>query len=327
MSAGWLAILLYEFDEAQFFRRQRADVASRRAGLYGRLSLSGALRQDAPADPDVKESLSDLQFTSTYRVPFQFSRVVREHLSAGSFWQSSAGVTLTDLDGNTFYDLTGSYGVNLFGYDFYKACMEKGAERVRDLGPVLGAYHPVLAYNVGRPTDPGLDEVSFHMSGTEAVCSGALGPHHTSARIWCGFAGPITVGGEMQPVGNPCRARNLHAEGDVGGTPGCVARRDIACVLVILCNEPDASALADRRGGQLAQRCIRSPSPFPSGSGIACVRGALRSFSTRCSSASAGSGGAQDFRRAPTSLHMARPAAVSRSGGSRPQPPHEALSG
>ena len=46
------------------------------------------------------------------------------------------------------YDLTGSYGVNVFGYDFYKDCIARGSERVRDLGPVLGAYHPVAAYNV-----------------------------------------------------------------------------------------------------------------------------------------------------------------------------------
>ena len=45
----------------------------------------------------------------------------------GAFVQSSAGVTVTDLDGNRFYDLTGSYGVNVFGYDFYKECIERGA--------------------------------------------------------------------------------------------------------------------------------------------------------------------------------------------------------
>ena len=39
-------------------------------------------------------------------------------------------MTVTDLDGNRFYDLTGSYGVNLFGYDFYKECIERGAARV-----------------------------------------------------------------------------------------------------------------------------------------------------------------------------------------------------
>jgi ABC-type sugar transport system ATPase subunit len=42
--------------------------------------------------------------------------------------------------------------------------------RVRELGPVLGSYHPVISYNVQRlKAISGLDEVSFHMSGTEAV--------------------------------------------------------------------------------------------------------------------------------------------------------------
>ena len=53
-------------------------------------------------------------------MPFQYSGFVRQHLKAGTFVQSSSGVTVTDLDGNQFYDLTGSYGVNVFGYDFYK---------------------------------------------------------------------------------------------------------------------------------------------------------------------------------------------------------------
>jgi hypothetical protein len=51
-----------------------------------------------------------------------------------------------------FYDVAGSYGVNLLGYDFYKSCMEAGWERVRTLGPVLWAYHPVVAENVARLT-------------------------------------------------------------------------------------------------------------------------------------------------------------------------------
>ena len=80
-----------------------------------------------------------------------------------------------------FYDLTGSYGVNLFGYDFYKECIARGAERVRDLGPVLGSYHPVVADNVQRlRAISGLDEVSFHMSGTEAVMQAVrLAQYHT----------------------------------------------------------------------------------------------------------------------------------------------------
>ena len=86
------------------------------------------LRGDAAAT----EVISDLQFTEAYRVPFQFSRHVRRHLPVGAFLQSSSGVTTTDLDGNAFYDLTGSYGVNLFGYDFYKECIDCGIERVID---------------------------------------------------------------------------------------------------------------------------------------------------------------------------------------------------
>ena len=46
--------------------------------------------------------------------------------------------------------MTGSYGVNVFGNDFYKACIDQGADMVRDLGPVLGAYHPVVTDNVQR---------------------------------------------------------------------------------------------------------------------------------------------------------------------------------
>ena len=88
--------------------------------------------------------------------------------------QSSCGVTVTDVDGNVFYDLAGSYGVNIFGNDFYKDCIAAAEKRAHALGPVLGPYHPVITDNVRRLCEiSGLDEVSFHMSGTEAVM-GAL---------------------------------------------------------------------------------------------------------------------------------------------------------
>ena len=85
--------------------------------------------------------VSDLQFVETYRVPFQYSRLVRENLGAGAFVESSKGVTLTDPDGNVFYDLTGSYGVNLLGYDAYKAMIAEAVEQVgaelRDMMPFI----------------------------------------------------------------------------------------------------------------------------------------------------------------------------------------------
>jgi glutamate-1-semialdehyde 2,1-aminomutase len=151
---------------------------------------------------------------------------------------SSSGVTLTDLDGNVFYDLSGAYGVNLFGYDFYKACMARGAERVRDLGPVLGPYHPVVAYNVRRLREiSGLDEVSFHMSGTEAVMQAVrLARYHTRRTHIVRFCGAYHGWwGDVQPgVGNPLPARETYTLSDMSERTLHVlrTRRDIACVLV-----------------------------------------------------------------------------------------------
>ena len=212
---------------------------------------------------EVKDGISDLQFTDAYRVPFQFSRYVREHLQAGTFVQSSSGVTVTDLDGNSFYDLTGSYGVNVFGYDFYKECIARGAERVRDLGPVLGPYHPVIAYNVERLREiSGLDEVSFHMSGTEAVMQAVrLARYHTRRSHLVRFCGAYHGWwGDVQPgVGNPVPARETYTLNDMSEDALRVlgTRRDIACVLINPlqalhpnANAPGDSALVDSsRGG------------------------------------------------------------------------------
>ncbi len=113
----------YEYDEARFFRSDDAPVeiaARRRKGFMGLAEVYRArFATTVQLTAEVQESISDLQFTSTYRVPFQYSRFVREHLRTGAFAGSSSGVTLTDLDGNRMYDLTGSYGVNVFGNDFY----------------------------------------------------------------------------------------------------------------------------------------------------------------------------------------------------------------
>ncbi len=89
---------------------------------------------------------------------------------------------------------------------------------MKDLGPVLGNYHPVLAYNVRRLKEiSGLDEVSFHMSGTEAVMQAVrLARYHTKRKNLVRFCGAYHGWwGDVQPgVGNPADgARHLHAEG------------------------------------------------------------------------------------------------------------------
>ena len=102
----------------------------------------------------------------------------------------------------------------MFGYDFYKECMDRGSERARELGPVLGAYHPVIADNVRRLREiSGLDEVSFHMSGTEAVMQAVrLARYHTRRTHLVRFCGAYHGWwGDVQPgVGNPSPARETY---------------------------------------------------------------------------------------------------------------------
>lgn len=240
MLAKWVPY--YAYDEAHFFRADGAPepVAAQRRGAFQRLAALYAQRfaHTVQKTSEVQGEISDLQFTSRYRVPFQFSRLVRQHLNAGAFASSSSGPTLTDLDGNRRYDLSGSYGVNVFGYDFYKGCIERGSARVRDLGPVLGALHPVTADNVHRLRQiSGLEEVSFHMSGTEAVMQAVrLARYHTERRYLVRFCGAYHGWwGDVQPgVGNPQPARDTFTLRDMNSRSLNVlrSRRDIACVLV-----------------------------------------------------------------------------------------------
>ncbi|MGJ5079987.1 aminotransferase class III-fold pyridoxal phosphate-dependent enzyme [Bradyrhizobium sp. HKCCYLS3013] len=252
----------YEFEIDDFFRSDGAPqaIATKRQDGFFRL---GALFQERFAKSraltaEAASRISDLQFTQSYRVPFQYSRLVKEQLGAGSFMQASSGVTLTDLDGNQFYDLTGSYGVNIFGYDFYKECIAAAERRASALGPVLGLYHPVVADNVKRLTElSGMDEVSFHMSGTEAVMQAVrLARYHTGRSHLVRFAGAYHGWwGDVQPgVGNPIAPHETYTLAEMSERTLHVlrTRRDIACVLVNPLqalhpngNAPGDSALVD----------------------------------------------------------------------------------
>jgi glutamate-1-semialdehyde 2,1-aminomutase len=118
----------------------------------------------------IRESFSDLRFTDANRMPFPFARVMREKFNLCSVVTASQGPRLNNLDGHWTIDVSGSYGVNVAGFERYKEWIEKGWERVKNLGPVLGPLHPVVADNIAMlRTLSHLDEVSFHMSGTEAV--------------------------------------------------------------------------------------------------------------------------------------------------------------
>jgi glutamate-1-semialdehyde 2,1-aminomutase len=235
-------IPFYEFTGDAFFAADGApdDVIARRMAGFARLSARYQERypKTAALTAEMRDSVPDIGFTGRYRVPFQFSRRVREGLPSGSFYQASDGVMLTDLDGNRFYDLTGSYGVNLLGTDTYKALIAEGATTVAALGPLLGGLHPVTADNVRRlKAISGLDAVSFHMSGTEAVMQAVrLARYHTRRTHLVRFAGAYHGWwGDVQPgIGNPLPADSTYTLADISENTLKVlaTRRNIACVLV-----------------------------------------------------------------------------------------------
>ena len=253
--ASWLPG--YGYDEQRFFASDGAPpavVAQRRAALQ-RLAQHYAehYAKSLALGAEVGDGLPDLQFTGRYRVPFQYTELLRRHLKVGSFLRSAQGVTLTDLDGNVFHDLSGSYGVNLFGVDFYKACIAEGSARVQSLGPVLGSYHPVVAGNVARlKAISGLDAVSFHMSGTEAVMQAVrLARYHTRRTHLVRFSGAYHGWwDDVQPgPGNPAMPRHTYTLREMHEHTLRVLRkrRDIACVLVnpLQALHPNAGAPGD----------------------------------------------------------------------------------
>lgn len=242
--ARWVASKVpgYSYDEAKFFCADgaREDVVGRRKQGFERLAalFCETSSRSAAVTREVESAVSDLQFTGRYRVPFQFSEIVGKRLRTGNFFDAGSGVTVRDLDGNVFYDLSGSYGVNLFGVDFYKACIDEAVRQAVTLGPLLGIYHPAVAYNVRRLCEiSGLDEVSFHMSGTEAVMQAVrLARYHTGKTRLVRFCGAYHGWWEgVQPgIGNPVTQRDTYTLRDMDRRTLEVLerRKDIACVLV-----------------------------------------------------------------------------------------------
>ena len=187
----------YSFTGKQYFAADGcsdAVAAKREAG-----AVALAKRYDAMMGPACAElnktlvsSLSDIRFTDTNRVPFQFQQETRKRFSVAVITKSSEGSTLVDVDGGRALDVSGSYGVNVCGYDAYKGFVERGWARVKDLGPnVLGPVHPVIADVLpALKRISNKEEISFHMSGTEAVmCAIRLARFNTRRKLIVQFAG------------------------------------------------------------------------------------------------------------------------------------------
>jgi glutamate-1-semialdehyde 2,1-aminomutase len=253
--ARWVAY--FEYGDERWFATDLAppDVAAqRRQGLERlRQRIAAAAPTTLQFNQSLESSVSDVHFTSNYRVPYPFRAQLPREFKFGSAVMRSAGPQLQDLDGNWRYDLSGSYGVNVFGYEFYKECLAAGYAKVAELGPVLGPYHPVIRDNVNALKKiSGLDEVSFHMSGTEAVMQAVrMARYHTGRTHLVRLCGAYHGWWDgVQPgVGNTRRVDDVYTLADLSERTLHVleTRHDIACVLInpLQALHPNADAPGD----------------------------------------------------------------------------------
>lgn len=233
----------YSYDESRWFSvdgaptviRQRRQQALQNLGARMQAKTEKTLALTHQAEP----LISDLQFTRRYRVPYQFQELFLKHVPITAFWERSEGNQLFDADGNAYWDATGSYGLNVFGTAFYQSCVDVGIAETKALGPVLGSYHPCVLENVERLCELSqMDEVSFHMSGTEAVMQAVrLARYHTKRHKVVRFSGAYHGWwDDMQPgPGNPSEpaANTLTLrEGHANTLHVLRTRTDIACVLI-----------------------------------------------------------------------------------------------
>lgn len=238
--ARW--VRYFEYRESLFFGCDNApeDIQDKRKAALDKLCEDA--RNTSPKSlsfsASLENSISDVRFTSAYRVPFPFRATIEKELTLGSVVEATRGVQIKDLDGVWRYDLSGSYGVNVFGYDFYKNCLAEAMKLVSDLGPVLGPYHPVIGQNVVElKAISGLEEVSFHMSGTEAVMQAVrLARYHTGRTHLVRFCGAYHGWWDgVQPgVGNQRKTTDVYTLADLSEKSLRVlaTRKDIACVLI-----------------------------------------------------------------------------------------------
>jgi glutamate-1-semialdehyde 2,1-aminomutase len=228
-----------DYSEAGFLAADGADlgfVARRRRGLN---ALAAAFRskhkRSIEWSRELRQGFSDLRFTDANRVPFPFLRSVREKFDLSTVVTASRGPRLQDLDGNWMLDVGGSYGVNVAGYERYKLWIAAARERVKDLGPVLGPLHPMVTDNIARLREiSGLDEVSFHASGTEAVMAAVrMARFNTGRKLIACFSGAY------------------HGWWD-GVQPGLGNERDIGDCLTLKDLHPASLELLRRRAREIA---------------------------------------------------------------------------
>mmetsp|Transcript_37564 Transcript_37564/g.111459 ORF Transcript_37564/g.111459 Transcript_37564/m.111459 type:complete len:601 (+) Transcript_37564:45-1847(+) len=196
----------YALSEETFFKCDGCSeaIASRRESALK--ELSARWKKKYPKcqafSEELKKMISDLRFTSNRCFP-AFNGVVGQYLDPSMALDRTEGVDVVDLDGNSSMDISGSYGVNVCGYESYKEFIETGWSSAKKQGLFLGSLDKTVLDNIAALRKiSGHDEVSFHMSGTEAVmCAVRVARFNTKKNICVTFGGAYHGWWDgMQPV-------------------------------------------------------------------------------------------------------------------------------
>lgn len=205
--------VLKDLSREEFFRIDGVteDVAKHRQSALDRMAAAWRERwpKSQQASVLMRKIFPDLRFKasgfeSTFPV---FQNVVNEALDMCTIADHTEGTQITDIDGNRLLDSSGSYGVNCFGHTRFKEFMTAGNELAQKVGPLLGPMHPIVSENIELLLKIyRKEEVSFHMSGTEAVMVAVQQVRfHTRRPLIAVFKGAYHGwwDGVMQGAGNP----------------------------------------------------------------------------------------------------------------------------
>ena len=232
----------FSIPESKFFDCDGATPAVAKQRKDALVALQAAWKKKYPKclqfGQDLKQLISDVRFTSGRCFP-PFNQVVNDYLDPSVALEKTNGPTIIDIDDNAALDISGSYGVNVCGYEAYKKFIDAGWAKARSKGLFLGSLDPITLENIKMlKTVSGLDEISFHMSGTEAVMAAVR-----CARFNMKKPLVVTFGGAyhgwwdgMQPyVGNDRTPKDVLCLKDMNALSLAVIRArssEIAAVLV-----------------------------------------------------------------------------------------------
>jgi glutamate-1-semialdehyde 2,1-aminomutase len=180
------------------------EVADKRKAALKKLSDSWRTKYPKCQEfaQELKKMISDVRFTSARCFP-AFNGVMQNHLDISMALDRTEGVDVVDLDGNSSMDISGSYGVNVCGYETYKEFIDGGWAQAKKQGLFLGSLDSTVLDNISRLRKVSAqDEVSFHMSGTEAVmCAVRVARFNTKKNLVVTFGGAYHGWWDgMQPV-------------------------------------------------------------------------------------------------------------------------------